>query len=294
MSNEMGLDLPGRVWVLAERLYIHAHGPAGFVELLKEYDIEYSSDVYHDWSTIKTRYTFMSEEDYTFATFIQSVPSYKYLRILEHVVFDPEILQTREDNWNYYGEYIREWYPALVDLLKLSDVEIDAENKKLTLAEPTEETVSEDFLPHRFYDPFLDYIRKEINESYNANLYLAVMFLTRKILESVFVRVAEVVFPKTQSGEYNADNHAIWYDTKRGSYRGFDRLIDALQENAAAFHEDDKLVEELCGLVRPLKNETNVCVHADYKIPDAQYIRQWRVPHVVGLARKVFRKYCNP
>ena len=288
------MNLPARVWVLAERLYIHIHQPEGFVELLRQYDIKYMSDVYRDWNTVQTRYTFMSEEDYRFASFMQSVPSYKYLKILEHVVFDPDIIKTQRSKWNYYNEFIRDWYPSLLDLLKLSKIEIDTANKKLTLAEEMEEATTEDFLPHPFYDPFLDYLRKEINESYDAGLYLSVMFLTRKVIESIFIRVVEVVFPKILDGQYNAANHEIWYDTKRGSYRDFDRLINVFHDKAAVFHEDKQLILELCDLVRPLKKETNVCVHADYKIPDAEYVSQWRIPYVINLARKVFRKYCNP
>jgi len=286
------MNLPARVWMLAERLYIQVHQPEGFVELLRQHGIEYKSDVYRDWD--RAQYTFMSEEDYSFAIFMQSVPSYKYLKILEQVVFDPKIIKTQRDNWNYYNEYIRNWYPSLLDLLKLSKIEIDPAYRKLTLAAEKDEATTEDFLPYPFDDPFLDYLRKEINESYDAGLYLSVMFLTRKVLESIFIRVVEIVFPKFLEGEFNAANHEIWYDIKRGSYRDFDRLIDAFRDNAVAFHEDKQLILELCGLVRPLKKETNVCVHADYKIPDAQYVRQWRIPYVINLALRVFRKYCNP
>ncbi|MBE0516844.1 MAG: hypothetical protein IBX41_05565 [Methanophagales archaeon] len=50
----MGMNLPARVWVLAEWLYIHIHQPEGFVELLRQHDIDYMSDVYRDWNTVKT------------------------------------------------------------------------------------------------------------------------------------------------------------------------------------------------------------------------------------------------
>jgi len=41
---------------------------------------------------------------------------------------------------------------------------------------------------------FLDYIKKEINESYRERLYLAVMILTRKLIECIIHRIFEIVF----------------------------------------------------------------------------------------------------
>jgi len=67
-----------------------------------------------------------------------------------------------------------------------------------------------------------------------------------------------------------------------------------LKLKAKDFHEDDELVLEFITLVRPFKDESNKHVHFDYKIPDEQYINQWKIPKIVALARRLFRKYCNP
>lgn len=290
----MSLDLPPRAWVIAERLFVHCHGTEAFLAMLRGHDIDYHGKPYSAFPSTKGKYTFMSEENYSFATFMQGVPNYKYLRILEDVVFDECAAQTAEDNWNYYGEFIKQWYPALIDLLHLAGIVIDETNRKLSLPEGNRDAPSDHLLPHPLYDPFLDHIRKETNESYADDRCLAVMFLSRKLLEAMVVRVSEVVFPKLRNGQYVPTNHDIWYDRKRNTYRGFGRLLDAWTEHAAAFHEDKGLVEEFCSMAKPLKNETNVVVHADYKIPDAAYVRQWRVAHVVSLGRRLFRKYCNP
>src|SRR6266446_4465121 len=128
----MPMILNARAWVLAEHLYVHAHGSAAFRELLHDCDIEYKEfDYDKELATIKGKYTFMSEDNVTFAQFMQLVPSYKYLPFLERIVFDHDIQVTQEDNWNYYGEYIKKWYPELLDLLRLAGVEIKEATEQL-------------------------------------------------------------------------------------------------------------------------------------------------------------------
>lgn len=290
----MSLNLPKKIWVYAERLYIHAHDSEKFVALLKTYGIEYDENPYSEFGSTKGHYEFMSEENYTFANFMQSVPTYKYLSLLEEIVFDPDVIATAKDNWNYYGEFINNWYPKVIEFLGLSEVVIDSAHKKLVYEDEADSKDESDFLPYAFNDPFLDYLRKEINEGYRNNLYLSVMFLSRKVLEVVFIRVMETVFPKLSNGKYNEQNHELWFDRKHNGYRNFGELIINLKDNASAFQEDRQLVLDLCALVKPFKDETNSCVHDDYKIPDASYVRDWRASQIVTLSRKMFRKYCNP
>ena len=225
---------------------------------------------------------------------MQIVPTYKYLKILEAVIFDPQIIATTKDNWNYYGESIKHWHPNLFELLKLAGVEIDASEKKLKYEEEEYIPSQDDFLPHTFNDPFLDYLRKEVNESYQKGLFLSVMFLNRKILEVILTRIFEVVFPKIASGKYSATNHSLWFDVNKNSYQNFGILLDNLKTNVADFHEDKDLILEWHSLVKPFKNETNSCVHDDYKIPDETYVKSWRIQHIINIGRKLFRKYCNP
>lgn len=297
----MALTLNKRVWVLAERLYIHTHadpnlehGAQEFIQFLKQFNTDYPGEPYQDFGTIKGTYTFMSEDNYTFADFMQLIPTYKYLPILEKIIFASHVTKTQRDNWNYYGEYIKNWYPELLSLLKLAGVNIDTKPQRLTYEEAAEKVHAEDFLPNEFCDPFLDYMRKEVNESYKHHLYLSVMFLSRKILEAIVIRIFEVVFPKLVNRQYTPENHELWYNKDRGQYHNFGTLLDNLKDKAGNLHEDKALILEIVYLVKPFKKETNACVHSDYKIPDEAYIRQWKIPHLISMARKVFRKYCNP
>ncbi len=292
----MPLTINKRVWVLAERLYVHVYNTDSFLKLLKECDIDYFSDIYKDLliGNTKIYYTFMSEENYEFADFMELTPSYKYLPVLSNIIFDDKVINTRYDGWNYYGEFINRWYPDLLELIKLAGVIIEEKEKKLFYEEEKYLSVSEDFLNQKCGDIFLDYIQKEINEAFKTKRYLSVMVLSRKLLESTIVRIMEIVFPKIVKKEYSEKNHGLWYEKNRGKYHDFDTLLENLKTNAHSFHEDEDLILELISLLKPFKTETNACVHRDYKIPDEPYVRQWKIPYTVGLARKLFRKYCNP
>ncbi len=291
----MPLSLNKRVWVLAERLYIHSYSPEEFLAFLKNHEIEYHGEPYEEFEkTFKGIYVFMSEDNLTFADFMEGVPSYKYLPLLQDIVFDKTIISTTADNWNYYGEFIKGWHPSLIELLKLADVEVQEAAKELLYNQPAETPQVGEFVAHDFGDPFLDYIKKEINNAHANNLFVSVMFLSRKILESIIVRVFEVVFPKLVNKEYAESNHALWYDKDRGKYQNFGVMLNNLKDKAGNFNEDKDLILEFVTLVRPFKDETNRCVHQDYKVPDEPYINQWKIPHTLYLARKLFRKYCNP
>lgn len=282
------------MWVYTERLYIHIYSEDKFLQFLSGFGINYKNELYEQFNQTKPRYTFLSNEDYEFANSMQIVPTYKYLRLLESILFDEKIIATRDDNWNYYGEYIKNWYPTLIELIELAEVQIDYNNKRLLYKDKEYEPSTNDLLPYFFNDPFLDYISREINDGYQRGLYLSVMFLSRKLLEVILVRLFEVVFPKIVDNEYNSDNHNLWFDVKKNSHRNFDALLDNLKVKATAFHEDKDLILELCSSIKPFKDETNACVHKDYKIPNSTYVNSWRIEHLINMARRLYKKYCNP
>jgi hypothetical protein len=295
----MPLILNSRVWVLAERLYVHCHRAGKFLLLLNDFGVNYTEFDYDEvFKTTKGKYTFMSEDNFTFAQFMQLVPSHKYLSLLERIVFDSDVKATTDDNWNYYGEQTKKWYPALLDLLTLAEVEIHEAGHKLiyTSDDQTDAPISagSDYATQAFGDMFLDYIRKELNRSYAQGLHLATMFLARKLLEASLIRVMETVFPKFIGKDYSEENHSLWYEKAKGKYQSLGTLLENAKANANVFAEDKPLLNEFITLVKPFKDETNICVHMDYKLPDDFYLKQWRIPYLLGLAAKLFKKYCNP
>ncbi|MEK7637446.1 MAG: hypothetical protein AAB402_03635 [Patescibacteria group bacterium] len=295
----MSLKLNQEIWVYAERLYIHCYSAEDFKIFLKKFGIEYNSGKYSELAAGGSPYSiplysFMSEPNYDFANFMQTVPSYKYLPILQEIVFDSKIIGTRNDGWNYYGEYIKNWHQLIVNLLRATGVNFDNASKKLSVLEIEEDFVGPDYLPYDFNDLFLDYIRKEINESYLNGQLLAVIILSRKLLEALVVRICEIVFPKIVNGSYNQGNHEIWYDKNKGRYRGLELLLSNIRSKSTDFHEDKELLEQVCDDIEQIRVEANKFVHKDYKIPSEDYLKSLKVESAVVTTRKLYKKYCNP
>src|SRR3989344_366601 len=221
----MSLNLNQEIWMYVERLYMHCYNSESFKLFLQKYGIEYDNSFYAEFNKTEPLYKFMSVPDFSFAHFMQTIPTYKYLKLLEKIVFDETIIATRKDGWNYYGTYIKEWHPRVVELLRATGVLLDPDLKKLLHSEEEKQFEGPDFLPYDFNDLFLDYIRKEINESYTNGQLLAVIVLSRKLLEALIIRIMEVMFPKLVSGVYKEQNPELWYDKERNIYKGFEKLL---------------------------------------------------------------------
>lgn len=296
----MSLKINQEVWVYVERLYIYCYDKDQFKNFLKQHGVDYDNPNYDSLLEKSGEankiplYKFMSEINWDFAHFMQTVPTYKYLSILQRIIFDPKIIETRKDGWNYYREPVREWHQKIIDQIKLSGAVIDIQNKKIQILEPEEDFGSIDFLPYDFNDLFLDYIRKEINESYNNGQLLAVVILSRKLLEALIIRIFEVYFPKIVSGTYQEANHSLWYNKTQSRHHGLENLIMNLRARSVDFHEDKDLVEDVCILVEQVRIEANKCVHKDYKIPDEELLKKIKIESAVISIRKLFKKYCNP
>jgi len=124
----MSFIIDNQIWQLAEKLYIHCYETSGFVDFLEFFKVKLPDDFYSNFEI----YSFMSTEQNKFAQYMQRVPSYRYVSILEKIVFDEKIKNTRRDNWNYYGVYIRDWYPELIRQLEQAGLKIDDVSSKLS------------------------------------------------------------------------------------------------------------------------------------------------------------------
>jgi hypothetical protein len=254
----------------------------------------YPGQTYADFGQNKPLYKFMSEPNFEFAEFMKKIPTHQYLRILEAFAFNEDIRSTTDDGFNYYGEKINRWYPEFIQLMELAGINVDLATKKLIynpaeIAPPADELFS--FV---FGDVFLDRIRIEANDANKSQLYLSVAFLTRKMIEVVAIRLLEVVFPKLVSGAYDANNHDLWFDRSKGTYRGLSSLLETIKLRANHFHEDENLVLKFHGLAEPLRKEANACVHCEFAQPDGQFVAKYRFAYAIQLAHRLFRKYCNP
>lgn len=289
----MGFMVSEQIWQYVEKLYIHCYKIDGFIDFLKSRDIILPQDFYAN----RDIPIIMSTDSRDFSHYMKGVSFYRYISVLEGMIFDRKIKDTQLEEMEYYGIYVKSWYPQLIDQIQKAGLIIDNVENKVNRKEDTssEGVSSQDLLVMSFNDIFLDYIKKEINECYSRGNYLAAMILGRKLAECTIIRIFEVVFRKKDvNGTYNAAHHALWFDTAKNRILDFDDLLQNLKDNSADFQEDKVLVEEISLQVRTFKNETNQLVHRDYKIPNQKGVDGWDLPGIFGKLCKVYKKYCNP
>jgi hypothetical protein len=76
------------------------------------------------------------------------------------------------------------------------------------------------------------------------------------------------VRPLTGTLDPNVAREPAQQEDRRACLCGVGRAPAALDSGAGA---------HLVNLIKPFKDETNSCVHADYKIPDQSSIKPWKI-----------------
>jgi len=279
----------GKIWLLIEKLYIHCYGIDGFSDFLKNNDINIPNDFYPEFEI----YSFMSLDDIRFPEFMEKIPCFKYYKVVKNVIFDGKIRNTQYSNWNYYGIFIKHWYPDLIKLLDESGITVD--NERGEIIEEEIIITSEDFISYNFAEPLIENLKKEINDCYRSGNFLATTCLCRKLSEILLIRIAEKIFPKRdQNGIYIEDNHRIWYYREKGRYQSFERLMENMEEKISSFDEDKEIMSEIFSRLKIFKDYANKAVHYDFVHPESiSELTNTNIDKTLNMLGKCFRKYCN-
>jgi S-layer protein (TIGR01567 family) len=137
----MAKSLNEHIWSLVERLYIHVYTPNQFIQLLNENGIDYQSSSYSGLFDLDKKgsegalnpngYNFMKNGNNHIAHLMKKFPIQEQFDLLSQVIYDDAITETKEDGWNYFQEYVKDWYPAIIEYLEDAKVEFDYEGKSL-------------------------------------------------------------------------------------------------------------------------------------------------------------------
>lgn len=280
----------GKIWSLLEKLHIHCYGTDGLSDFLKNNSVDIAPDFYSEVEI----YSFMSSDNIRFPEFMEKIPNFKYYKIIKNTIFDGKIRNTQYSSWNYYGIFIKHWYPDLIKLLEKSGITID--NERGEIIEEEIIITGEDFINYNFSEPLIEDLKKEINECYQRGNFLATTCLCRKLSEVLLIRIAEKIFPKrNQDGIYIEENHRIWYYRDKGRYQSFERLLENIEEKISSFDEDKEIISEIFARLRIFKEYANKAIHYDFVHPDSvKELKDTNIDKTLNLLGRCFKKYCNP
>lgn len=274
-------DLPARLWLLAEKLCLHCYGLKGLGELLREYNIQYNNSEYEDYDI----QVFMTSSKSRFSDFMKTQESSKSLSLLEAVFFDERINNSVNSNHDYYGEKVCNWYPELNILIE-QRYQINVICKKLEEYNSKEPSL---LIVYNFNDPFLDYIRKEINECFERENNLATLMLSRKLIECLIVRIYELYFPKwNKDRETIEENINLYLTPNRDRPLNLSVLVENLINKSDVFMDDRKMLIDTCNKIKSILKELNRMVHRDYKNPTYDSFDEKKIISIVYNLRKIF------
>jgi len=258
------------------------------VEFLSNHNIILKSDYYDGFEV----YKFMSSDNRDLEKVVENVSFLQSLKILKEIIFDEDIARTAKDDWNYYGVYIRDWYPEVRNILTRAGFLIDDGGRKLLFDyENAIPSFICDFLPYRTGIPALESVRGEINNCYNNGEYLAVMILCRKMAEVMIAEILEKVFPeRDSSGVYLSANHIIWFDVPHGRRHFFSRLVAEMRGRSSSFGAEKSLVDLICGSINIFLDEANNCAHYSYFGANQLSVERSGAKEVINRIHELYRK----
>jgi len=132
------------------------------------------------------------------------------------------------DNWNHYGEDVKDWRKDLIHYLQICGISYDYEKRQfiqgdqeLSLKETIYKT---DILKCEFEDIFYKKLVLEINRAYKVGAYTGAFILCRKLIENLIIDILRKKFPP------NEENLKIYYRKDDGRFHDFTILLQKLEE----------------------------------------------------------------
>ena len=205
--------------------------------------------------------------------------------ILEH----EEVKRDKYNNWNNFGDYIREWRPQLISYLNGNGIEYDEESKTFSLigGEPIQILTSKRKLPAlleiEFNEFFYDNLKSEVNSTYRFGLFTSTMFLARKLLENLVIEILRIKYPPNIQG-----NLELYYNARDSRFYDFTILLKNLEERKDDFGVDKDIITEFISSVKPFRPRANSNAHSIIIVSDEDEVLSYNIPKMTALLLKLW------
>lgn len=216
--------------------------------------------------------------------FLSSLSLEDSLIIFKDIIENEDVKRDKDNNWNNWGDFIKEWRPQLLSYLKENGIEYDEENKTFSLVggEPIQILTSirklPEFLNIEFNEYFYNNLRDEINSTYKFGLFTSTMFLSRKLLENLVIDILRQKFPATVSG-----NLELYYNSSQGRFNDFTILLKNLEDKKEEFGVDEEIITEFVSLIKPFRPRANSNTHSIIIIGNEEDLLKFDVPKMSAL-----------
>ena len=213
--------------------------------------------------------------------FIGSLSKPEKVSLIRMIFLDPKFFALKNDGWNYYGDYVRDWPNQLTDILIFSNIKWDKKKRTLVCGDknaPIKNKSRTEFIALKNKDRFYRTLKDEINKAYDLNLPNAVLVLSRKLVENLLIDLLRSKF-KTEID--------IYYDKSRKQFQDLSVLISNLSKKKSSFLVDERDIERLAPHLNKLRVKANASAHSITEITNMDDINGYEIPEIIEASERL-------
>lgn len=193
------------------------------------------------------------------------------------------------NNWNIYGDYIKEWRPQLLEYLRENGIIYNEDVKNFSLVDgeripllvPKRQLVK--LVDLDFGDVFYNKLRDEINHAYKMGLFTSVMLLSRKLFENLLIEILRIKYPPSTPG-----NLEIYYIKTEQQFQNFTILLMNIETRKGEFTLDENLITEIISRIKPFRKGANSNAHSIITVSEEKDILVFDIPRISALLLKLY------
>lgn len=223
--------------------------------------------------------------------YIKSLNDEDIYRLLLILFPDTRFKIMAKDNWNYYGEYVKDWHNNLLHYLEMCGIKYDFGKRRLISTEEDLDIkriiAKSDLIDIKFEDIFYRNLNQEINKCYKLGAYTASFILSRKLIENLIIDILRKKFPQ------NEENVNIYYRTNDGRFHDLTILLKNFEQKKKGFGIDEETIDEFFRLIKPFRPTANSNAHSIIVWGEKDNLDKLQIEKMAGLLIKILRDIEN-
>jgi len=269
------------IWEIIYKSYKHTHGESYLPELLQSMPLS-KEPVLNPDKNIENQVM----------EFLKSMPLEDGLIVIKDALEDGSIKALIHSDWNYWGDFVRNWRGQLVTCLESNNGIIYDAEKKAFFTQGTKQTMplavaaKEELIKSTFDDMFYNDLKKEINQSFSCGLFTASFILSRKMIENLLIDILRLKYP-TSSATGNLDLYYRVDPKAPGRFHDFTVLLKNVDDRKADFTPDTEIITEFLPLVKIFRPQSNARTHSLIIISEEKDLVDAKIDWMVELLLKL-------
>ncbi len=222
--------------------------------------------------------------------YLKSLTEDDVYQLLMSLLPDTNFNRMAQDNWNYYGDYVKDWHGNLIYYLGLCGIKYDLGKKQLVSSKGDlniKNIISKsDLIDIKFEDIFYKNLNQEINRCYKIGAYTASFILSRKLIENLIIDILRKKYPKN---EENLKIYCRVENKKAKRFHDLAILLENLKKKKIEFGIDEEIIDEFFKFIKPFRPKANSSAHSIIIWGSKEDLDKLQIEKMIGLLIKVYK-----